>query len=89
MTITLSRRFESAYKSLPPSVQSRVDRAIRLLAQNPRHPGLGVRLVRGRPRGEQIFEARVNGGRRVTFNWEGDVITLRNVGPHDVVREAP
>jgi len=32
-----------------------------------------------------IWECRVSGGYRFTFQVEGDTLVLRRVGPHDVL----
>ena len=89
MRLARTERFKRAYTALPLDVQSRVDRALRVLLRDPTYPGLRVRRVLGLAKGNRVFEARVNGGRRITFNWEGDDIILRNVGPHDITSRAP
>lgn len=59
---------------------------IRLLADNPRHPSLQVKKIRGT---SDIWEARVDRQYRMSFEWTGDVILLRVVGNHDDVLKNP
>lgn len=75
--------FKSDYQDLPKEIQEQVDKALRLLGQNPRHPSLQIKKVKG-TRG--IWEGRASLAYRFTFNWESDLITLRRVGTHDILQ---
>lgn len=86
MRLRRLNRFKRAYRKLPRNHKPRVDRALRLLAENPRHPGLRVKAVQGT---EGIWEARASDTVRLTFEIQGDTITLRNVGRHDEVLSNP
>lgn len=84
-----SPRFKKRYGDLPPGEQARVDRALLLLNENWRHPGLHVKKIKGH---SGVWEARVSQGYRLTFQIEGkyqglDVCALRTVGPHDILRD--
>ena len=74
--------FERDYIRLPEQVQVLVEKAIRLLAENPRHPSLHIKKMKGT---KDIWEGRVTRSYRFTFNWEGDVITFRRVGTHHIL----
>lgn len=76
--------FEADYKRLPKSTQVFVDKAILLLQQNPRHPSLQIKKLR---RARDIWEGRASLSCRFTFEWEGDVITFRRVGTHDILKK--
>ena len=86
MPTELSKRFVRAYDRLPPQVQKRVERALRLLNENWRHPGLRARRLSGQ---RNIFYARVDRDHRLTYERRGDVLVLRNVGLHDETLKNP
>lgn len=74
--------FKKDYQGLTKEIQQQVDEALRLLSQNPRHPSLQVKKMKGT---KNIWEGRVTLGYRFTFNWEADLVILRRVGTHDVL----
>jgi len=80
MRLQATRRFRRAYRKLSPEDRKRVNRALRRIAKDPRHPGLQVKRMQG-TRG--IWEARASRSLRITFEMEGDALVLRNVGRHD------
>ncbi|MGA2262042.1 MAG: type II toxin-antitoxin system RelE/ParE family toxin [Acidobacteriota bacterium] len=86
MRLRYTDRFRRAYSDLADDNAERVKRALRLLADNPRHPGLRVKRVQGTDR---IWEARAGLSVRLTFEIEGDGIVLRNVGAHDETLKKP
>ena len=57
-----------------------MDKALRLLADDWRHPSLHVKHLHGT---EGIWEARASLSLRITFELAGDTIILRSVGAHD------
>ena len=76
-------RFERGYRQLSPELKPRVQKALFQMEQNPRHPGLRVKRMQGTA---DIWETRVTRSCRITFNWEGDLLLLRTVGDHDVLK---
>ncbi|MHB1325843.1 MAG: hypothetical protein ACYC0L_06525 [Thermoleophilia bacterium] len=86
MRVALTDSFRRCYGRLPGGIQEKVDRQIGVLAQNPRHPSLRVKKVKGTP---GIWEARVDRGYRMTFAVREGVIFLRRVGPHDQTLKRP
>jgi hypothetical protein len=86
MPIVITERFASAYATLPQRVQRKVDKALQLLEEDFRHPGLRARRVEG-TRG--IHEARVDRKHRFTYETEGDRLIMRNVGEHDRTLDRP
>ena len=87
MPIRRSRRFSRAYLELPPHIRAKMDRALRLLDADFRHPGLQSRLIRGT---DGIYEARVDQHYRLTYERrEGDILYLRTVGHHDETLRNP
>ncbi len=86
MPIELSERFTRAYERLPRHIRAKVQKALRLLDADFRHPGLQARRVKGTA---DIFEARVDDHHRMTYQRQGDLLIMRNVGPHDDVLGNP
>ena len=86
MPTELSKKFVRACDRLPLLVQKRVDRVLRLLDENWRHPGLRARRLSGH---RDIFYARVDREHRITYERRGDVLVLRNVGRHDETLKNP
>ncbi len=86
MRLQYTDRFQRAYNELDDDAAERVKKAIRLLAADPRYPGLRVKKMQGT---ENIWEARASRSLRPTFEMHGDLIVLRNVGAHDVTLKKP
>lgn len=84
MTFRALSPFQKDYKSLPRGIQKQFEKAIRLFEENPRHPSLRVKKMEGTA---DIWEARVTQSYRFTFNWEGDVVSLRRIGTHNILRK--
>jgi hypothetical protein len=80
MPIKASERFAAKYERLPALVQLKVNKALRLLDANFRHPGLRSHPVLGHP---GVFEAYVDDKYRMTFQRQGDTFIMRNVDNHD------
>lgn len=78
--IELTETFKKHYADLPEYIQRKVKKALRLLAENPRHPSLRSKPVEGAP---GIYEASTDLQYRVTYErLPGDVLRLRVVGKH-------
>jgi len=75
-------RFRRDYQRLPKHIQKQTDKALALLEQNPLHPSLHTKRIKGT---KHIWEARITIVYRFTFNWESDLVTLRRVGTHDIL----
>ncbi len=86
MRLLVTARFQRAYAALSARDQEQVQRALRTMAEDLRHPGLRVKRIQGT---ERIWEARASRSLRITFETEGDAIVLRNVGRHDDVLGRP
>jgi mRNA interferase RelE/StbE len=86
MRLDYTDRFQRAYNDLTDQDAERVKKALRLLVENPRHPSLHVKRVQGTDR---IWEARASLSIRLTFEMQGDLIVLRNVGAHDETLKKP
>lgn len=59
-----------------------IEKFLRLIADNPGHPSLRIKRIQGTT---DVFEASVNMGIRVTFQYiKPDSVYLRNIGEHDI-----
>ena len=80
-TIEFSDTFLKQYRKLPKNIQMKVQKAIRLLAEDPSHPSLRSKPIQG---AKGIFEASPDMHYRMTYErLSGDVLRLRVIGLHD------
>jgi hypothetical protein len=79
-------RFREEYDSLQLETRLKVDKTLKLLLANPRHPSLCVKKMHGKP---AVWEARVDRQHRMTFEIQGDLYVLRGVGKHDETIRQP
>ncbi|MBZ0252235.1 MAG: type II toxin-antitoxin system RelE/ParE family toxin [Candidatus Methylomirabilis sp.] len=84
MKLDFSRRFLKELDRLPADLRRRVGKQLDILCENPRHPSLQVKKMKGEG---AFWEARVTQGYRIIFRWEGDTAYLEHVGPHDILRK--
>lgn len=80
MPIALTERFIRQYEQLSAAIQRKVDKSIRLLETDFRHPGLKTHPVQSAP---GIYEASVNSHYRMTYERKGESLVVRNVDNHD------
>jgi mRNA interferase RelE/StbE len=76
--------FKQDLQRLPAEIQNRAEKAIRLLAETPRHPSLRAKKLKGL---EDIWEASVSMSYRITYQTAGDTLTLRRIGTHDILKK--
>jgi hypothetical protein len=86
MPVRRTKRFNKSFLRLPPQIQLKVLKALRLLDEDFRHPGVRAKRVRGT---DDIYEARVDYKHRMTYQRRGDWLVVRNVGLHDDVLDSP
>ena len=86
MPIELTERFVRQYRRLPKIIQRKVDKALRLLDKDFRHPGLRSHPIEGAP---GIFEAYIDSKYRMTFQRRRDTFIMRNVDNHDECLRSP
>jgi mRNA-degrading endonuclease RelE of RelBE toxin-antitoxin system len=80
MKIARTESFRKAWKQLSEEQKALARKAIDNLMKDIRYPALRVKKIRGT---EYIWEARVSRSLRMTFQIEGGIINLRNIGQHD------
>jgi len=81
MKIIYSENFKKNVEKLPIEVKQQLKRKLEIMLENPRHPSLRVKKLKGRKDG--IFEASINMDIRITWEYINDGILLRNIGEHD------
>lgn len=80
MRIARTESFTKAWKQLTAEQKALGRKAIENLITDMGYPALRVKKIKGT---EHIWEARVSRSLRMTFQIEGEMIVLRNIGQHD------
>lgn len=82
--------FLENFGKLPKPAKSAVDKAVKFLAANPRHPSLNIHKAKNvygkyQEGGNAVFIAYATRDLRVTFEYgpEPGMIAIRNCGPYD------
>lgn len=83
MIIRRTDAFLRDYLALPADIRERIDKQLRLLFENFRHPSLRLKKLKGTDR----FEIRIGKGYRLTLRIDQGVMELRRVGTHDILRD--
>ena len=83
MKIRRTRSFLKDYKKLPEEIKPRVNKNLVLLFENPRHPSLRFKKLKGTDK----FEIRISKGYRLTLRYQDQILELRRVGTHDLLRK--
>lgn len=86
MNIYYSELFAEKVRQLPVEVKRVLKKKLELMVENPRHPSLRTKKIQGQ---ENIFEASVTMDIRITWQYTGDGILLRNIGEHDKTLKNP
>jgi mRNA-degrading endonuclease RelE of RelBE toxin-antitoxin system len=83
MKVQTTKPFDEDYAALPESLKERADKEFILLMENPHHPSLRLKKIKGHP---NIWEGRITKSYRFTFQILGEVYLLRRIGTHDILR---
>ena len=68
---------------MPSEIRERVDKQLRLLFEDFRHPSLRLKKLGGTDK----FEIRISKGYTLTLRLDKGVVELRRVGAHDILRD--
>jgi mRNA-degrading endonuclease RelE of RelBE toxin-antitoxin system len=79
-TLETTEQFEHALAALQEATRKQVVARIKLLFDNPAHPGLNAHPVKP---DKYYWEAYVNGGDRIIYISEGSHLVLVDVVAHD------
>lgn len=82
--VSIDKAFKKRLAKKPAHLQASIMSTIAQLRKDWRHPGLRAHEMGGHP---GVFEARIDGGNRLSFHWENDTIVLRNHCNHDMLRK--
>ena len=80
-----TRTFDKSFVALPAGIRKQALEKLDLYENGPRHPSLRVKKMVGTP---GIWEMRVTKDYRITFQRDGNVVLLRNIGTHDILKHA-
>lgn len=86
MEFIFTDRFKRSYKQLPKDVQKALQKKLELMSKDPHHPSLRTKKIQGT---DKIFECSINMSIRLTWQYQGESILLRVIGPHDQVLDNP
>jgi mRNA-degrading endonuclease YafQ of YafQ-DinJ toxin-antitoxin module len=86
MTIRTTRPFDRDYDKLPEGIKQLAEKQFTYLLEDPRHPSLRAKKMKGKWGQLGIIEARVTKGYRFTFMIQGDQYILRRIGSHDILK---
>ena len=80
-----TEHFKQSFHSLLRPIQVKVRKTFKLSAQDPKHPSLGVKKIKGH---REIWEGRIDRHYWFTFHYEKDrggraICVFRNVDNHD------
>ena len=88
MNLVYTERFAEAASRLSKEARAKLPKALKLLAEDPRHPSLQTKKIQGLSEHE-IFEARLDQKIHFSFQVQGDFIILRNIDDHDACLGSP
>jgi mRNA interferase RelE/StbE len=83
MKIQTTKPFDEDYNALSEEIKERADKQFVLLMENPHHPSLGLKKIKGH---SNIWEGRVTKSYRFTFQILGEIYLLRRIGTHNILR---
>jgi mRNA interferase RelE/StbE len=85
MKLLRTEQFKREFQRLPEAIKRRTETALRLLVNNPRHPSLRVKKVKGEIiKGySNFFEGRITRDYRFFFLIETDAYILLRCGRHE------
>lgn len=92
MIFRRSERFKRAFQALPASVQKKALKAFVLFADNPRHPSLQIKKIKGL---ENVWEGQIDRQYRFAFHYEtlannkGFFCIFRNADNHEECLKNP
>lgn len=84
MKVRKLRRFQKDYDKLPDSIKEKVKKQLVFLMDNRSHPSLQIHKVQGT---NGIIEGYIDYHYRITFQIGTDLLILRRVGTHEVLKK--
>jgi len=81
MRVVFTEPFKKDYEELPSKIQRVLNKALKFLIKNPRHPSLRIKKFPS----TSIWYGRLSRAYRFTFQQSGEVVILRRVGTHRIL----
>jgi len=81
--IQTTKPFDSDYDNLQKGIKERARKQLTLLLENPRHPSLRLKKIKGHP---TMWEGRITESYRFTFQIVEETYLLRRIGTHEILR---
>jgi mRNA-degrading endonuclease YafQ of YafQ-DinJ toxin-antitoxin module len=78
-----TKLYDKSFAALPVNIQRRALEKLALYENNPRHPSLRVKKLEAT---RDVWEISVTRSYRITFQRAGQVVLLRNIGTHDILK---
>ena len=86
MKIQTTKPFDGDFRTLPESIKKQAEKQLALFLENPRHPSLHTKKIKGT---SAIWEGRITRDYRFTFQVVEDIYILRRIGKHDETLRNP
>lgn len=83
MIIVKTERFKKEFAALPSDIQERARKQFALFLQNPRHPSIQAKKMKGY---SDRWEGRITIHYRFTFEIAGETYFLRRIGTHAIYK---
>lgn len=84
MSVQTEKAFDRDYVKLPENLKALAEKQFALLMENPRHPSLQVRKMKGY---KDLWEDRITIHYRFTFKIVGETYLLRRIGTHEIYKK--
>jgi mRNA-degrading endonuclease RelE of RelBE toxin-antitoxin system len=81
--LVFTPRFDRLFRRLPERVRAETYEKLALFQQDPAHPSLRVKRIKG---ADLLWEMRITRNYRLTFEVQGERVILRRIGTHDTLR---
>lgn len=81
--LVFTARFDRLFRRLPKAVRDATYEKLAAYLENPAHPSLRVKRIRGTDR---IWEMTITMSYRLTFEVAGEKAILRRIGTHDILK---
>jgi mRNA interferase RelE/StbE len=82
--------FKEGFDRLPKDIQDQVREKFKLFKDNPQHPSLRIKKMKGY---ENIWEGHITRGYVFTFHWDSDsetgehIAVFRKIGTHAIYKD--
>lgn len=83
MIIQTGKAFDQDYAKLPKNIQALAEKQLALLLENPRHPSLRIKKIKGC---KDLWEGQITTHYRFTFKMVGETCLLRRIRTHEIYK---